>query len=263
EYDHADIYPDLAAIRRQFAHLLRVVPGGGLIVHDAGDEDTARVLEAGCWSPLQCFAIAAPADWQAQMLSGQQFQLTDPQGREHRARTTLLGEHNLRNTLAAVAAAHHAGIPVPQCLAALETFRGVARRLQVIAQAGGITVYDDFAHHPTAIRATLLALRAAAGAGRVIAVLEPRSNTMRSGVHGPALCEALRLADLVYLWRRKDLKFDPVRALQGLGARVFVSESVDSIAKTLIRGLQNGDHVVLMSNGSFGGLHDKFMTGID
>jgi UDP-N-acetylmuramate: L-alanyl-gamma-D-glutamyl-meso-diaminopimelate ligase len=263
EYDHADIYPGLADIRRQFHHLVRVVPGGGLIVYDAADGEIARVLEQGCWSALHGFAVGRAADWQADASMGQELRVIDPQGRRHNARTPLLGEHNLRNTLAAVAAACHAGVPVARSLEALRSFRSVARRLQVLAQRGGVTVYDDFAHHPTAIRATLQALRAQAGAGRVIAVLEPRSNTMRSGVHGAALCEALETADLVYLWHRKDLKFDPARALQGLGSRVFVSESVDSIAKSLIPALQNGDHVVLMSNGSFGGLHDKFVTGID
>ena len=263
EYDHADIYPDLAAIRRQFAHLVRTVPGGGLIVYDSGDGEITEVLEQGCWSASQGFAIAGSADWRARASGDRQLRVIDPQGHQHSARTPLLGEHNLRNTLAAVAAACHVGVPVAQSLSALGSFSGVARRLQVIAQRGGVTVYDDFAHHPTAIRATLQALRAQAGAGRVIAVLEPRSNTMRSGVHGAALREALEAADLVYLWHRKDLKFDAARALQGLGSRLFVSESVDSIAKSLIPALQNGDHVVLMSNGSFGGLHDKFVAGID
>lgn len=263
EFDHVDIYPGLAEIRRQFHHLVRIVPGGGLIVYDAADGEIARVLEQGCWSARQGFAVGRATDWRAEADVGEELHLIDPQGKRHSARTPLLGEHNLRNTLAAVAAACHAGAPVAQSLAALRSFRSVARRLQVIAQRGGITVYDDFAHHPTAIRATLQTLRAQAGAGRVIAVLEPRSNTMRSGVHGGALCEALEAADLVYLWHRKDLKFDPARALQGLGSRVFVSESVDSIAKSLIPALQNGDHVVLMSNGSFGGLHDKLVTGID
>ncbi len=263
EYDHADIYPDLAAIRRQFAHLLRTVPGSGLIVHDAEDPEIAKVLAEGCWSGVQRFALGAPADWCATAPSGQEIRVVDPQRVEHLTATPLFGEHNLRNTLAAVAAVAHAGVPAADSLAALPGFRGVARRLQVIAQTGGITVYDDFAHHPTAIRATLQALRARAGSGRVIAVLEPRSNTMRAGVHADTLGEALDPADLIYLWHRKDLKFNPNRALQGLGSRAFVLESVDSIAKSLIPALQNGDHVVLMSNGSFGGLHDKFVTGID
>jgi len=263
EFDHADIYPDLAAIRRQFHHLVRIVPGSGLIAYAAGDGEIARVLEQGAWSSLQSFATAGPADWRAAEPGEQEVRVIDPQGQELSAPTPLLGEHNLRNTLAAVAAACHAGVPAAESLASLSSFRSVARRLQVIVQRGGITVYDDFAHHPTAIRATLQAVRAQAGTGRVIAVLEPRSNTMRSGVHGAALCEALQAADLIYLWQHEDLKFDSARALQGLGARLFVSESVDSIAKSLIPALQNGDHAVLMSNGSFGGLHDKFVSGID
>jgi UDP-N-acetylmuramate: L-alanyl-gamma-D-glutamyl-meso-diaminopimelate ligase len=266
EYDHADIYPDLAAIQRQFHHLLRIVPGGGRIVWNAADEALRATLKMGCWTPLEGFARAAHrgALWTARALSGAQdfshFEILEAGRPRGRLQWSLIGAHNMENALAAIAAARHAGVEVPAALDALQGFQGVARRMQVRGEVGGVVVYDDFAHHPTAIATTVDGLRRRVGSARIIAVLEPRSNTMRMGVHQHTLGPALAGADEVWLYTPKDLGWDASAVLAALGTRGHSSDDVQGLARELARGARRGDHVLIMSNGGFGGLHDQLLA---
>ncbi len=266
EFDHADIFDDLAAIQRQFHHLVRIVPGEGLIITHDGDPNLDQVLTMGCWTPRQSFgAESAQADWEARLLSpdGSRFEVSlggEPQGC---VEWELLGSHNVNNALAAIAAARHAGVPASQAVEALGRFQGVKRRLQVRARANGITVYDDFAHHPTEIRMTLAGLRARVGDARVIAVLEPRSNTMRMGVHQASLAASLREADRTVLFQPADLSWDLAGVAGALDGRATVLETIEGVVDHLVADLRQGDHVLIMSNGSFGGLHDKLVTRLN
>ncbi|APZ42800.1 UDP-N-acetylmuramate:L-alanyl-gamma-D-glutamyl-meso-diaminopimelate ligase [Acidihalobacter ferrooxydans] len=258
EFDHADIFPDLAAIQRQFHHLVRTIPGSGLIVRNAADSALDAVLAMGCWTPTAAFGLDAgpPGDWQARLLveDGSRFEVRHAGRVQGEAAWGLLGRHNVSNALAALLAARHAGVPLATGLEAVATFRGVARRLQVLGEGGGITLYDDFAHHPTAIATTLQGLRANQPQARLIGVLEPRSNTMRMGVHSAKLGASLAAADLVYLYQPTDLNGSLDTAAQALGQRAHVSTDLDALQAALLARLQPGDHVVFMSNGSFGGL---------
>jgi UDP-N-acetylmuramate: L-alanyl-gamma-D-glutamyl-meso-diaminopimelate ligase len=266
EFDHADIYPDLAAIQRQFHHLLRIVPGGGRIVWNAADEALRATLKMGCWTPLEGFARAAHPDalWTARAVSGAQdfshFEVLEAGQPRGRLQWSLIGAHNMENALAAIAAARHAGVEVPVALDALQGFQGIARRMQVRGEVGGVVVYDDFAHHPTAIATTIDGLRRRVGAARIIAVLEPRSNTMRMGVHQHTLGPALAGADEVWLYTPKDLGWDASAVLASLGTRGHSSDDVQGLARELARGARRGDHVLIMSNGGFGGLHGQLLA---
>ena len=266
EFDHADIYPDLAAIQRQFHHLLRIVPGGGRIVWNAADEALRATLKMGCWTPLEGFARAAhpQALWTARALPGAQdfshFEILEAGRPRGRLQWSLIGAHNMENALAAIAAARHAGVEVPAALDALQGFQGIARRMQVRGEVGGVVVYDDFAHHPTAIATTIDGLRRRVGAARITAVLEPRSNTMRMGVHQHTLGPALAGADEVWLYTPKDLGWDASTVLAELGTRGHSSDDVQGLARELARGARRGDHVLIMSNGGFGGLHGQLLA---
>jgi len=263
EYDHADIYPDLAAIQRQFHHLVRIVPGGGRIVWNAADAALKATLAMGCWTPLEGFARSACAEalWTARGADDySRFEVLE--GGEPRGvvEWDLLGAHNMENALAAIAAARHAGVPVARAVAALKEFRGIARRMQLAGEVRGIRVYDDFAHHPTAIATTLEGLRRRVGAGRIIAVLEPRSHTMRMGVHQQTLAPSLALADAVWLYAPADLGWDIGGVAAALKERARVSRDVDALARELAAAARPGDHVLIMSNGGFGGLHGKLLA---
>ncbi|MBI5612277.1 MAG: UDP-N-acetylmuramate:L-alanyl-gamma-D-glutamyl-meso-diaminopimelate ligase [Gammaproteobacteria bacterium] len=262
EYDHADIFPDLAAIQRQFHHLLRTVPGSGLVVVNAADRNLAEVLAMGCWSRVERFD--APDGFRAEPLDldAGRFRVYW-QGREQgEVRWPLIGRHNMLNALAAIGAARHAGVPVASALAALSGFRNVKRRLELIGEPrDGIKIYDDFAHHPSAIQATLAALRARVGGARIVAVLEPRSNTMRLGVHRATLAPALAAADRVVLFRPPDLGWDLGEVVTALGpdkARSF--DSIDALVDGLAAELRANDQVLIMSNGGFGGLHGRLLA---
>jgi len=279
EFDHADIFPDVAAIQRQFHHLVRTVPKSGLLVVNGADPRLAETLRMGCWTPQETFGDVSgdvqgrtsvaegrmpEATWQAEPLSadGSRFRVRF-QGREQGVvEWNLIGAHNVRNALAAIAAARHAGVPVATSCAALKDYRNVKRRLEVRGTVRGVTVYDDFAHHPTAIRMTLDALRARVGSKRIVAVLEARSNTMRMGVHREELAPALAAADAVLFLQPTDLKWDfgiVTRALNGRG-RAF--RTVDEIVTTLVRELKPDDQVLIMSNGGFEGIHGKLLKGL-
>ncbi len=262
EYDHADIYRDVDAILWQFHQLMRTLPGSGRLVVNAADDNIRQMLELGCWTPVERFATDATlaADWQgAYELVGAKSRFAVSVGGQPAGSAVwaLAGQHNLQNALAAVAAARHAGVPVETALKALAEFQGVRRRLERRGRFHGVTLYDDFAHHPTAIRETLAALRSQQPDRRLVAVLEPRSNTMRQGVHTEALADALAAADRVHLFRPPELAWAPERTLAALGERLAVTDDVDALVERLVGELGEGDEVVIMSNGSFGGLARK------
>ncbi|MGH8528794.1 MAG: UDP-N-acetylmuramate:L-alanyl-gamma-D-glutamyl-meso-diaminopimelate ligase [Nevskiales bacterium] len=264
EYDHADIFPDLASIERQFHHLVRTVPGRGLIVSNAADVSLTRVLQMGCWTTVEGFGVegvGADGDWQARLLAadGSRFEVRFKQQTQGRVEWELLGQHNVANALAAIAAARHAGVAPAAACVALSRFKNVKRRLELRGEVNGIAVYDDFAHHPTAITTTLAGLRARFPKQRILAVLEPRSNTMRMGLHQRELAESLKGADLAFLYQGPELKWDLAAAVKPLGARAQVIGDLDGLVQTVGQAAKPGDRVVVMSNGSFGGIHAKLL----
>jgi UDP-N-acetylmuramate: L-alanyl-gamma-D-glutamyl-meso-diaminopimelate ligase len=266
EYDHADIYPDVASIRRQFNQLLRTVPRAGRLLVNGQDSELATTLKMGCWTPRETFGLNdASLDWSAHIAKGSaasRFTVHFAGRAAADVEWSLLGEHNVMNALAAIGAAHHVGVSPERAALALNTFRGVKRRMEVRGVIDGITIYDDFAHHPTAIETTLHGLRARVGAARIIAVVEPRSNTMKLGVHREQLAPALAAADLSWLLAAKDLGWDLAAALTPLGRRATIAASVDAMVAGLAAEVRPGDHILVMSNGGFGGLHDKLLAAL-
>ncbi len=270
EFDHADIYPDLAAIERQFHHLLRMVPGSGRVLVNAREQSLARVLGMGCWSGVERFAregggVAGPAEWTVDLPAGgdgSRFTVLHGGAPLGEVRWPLIGLHNVDNALAAIGAARHAGVPPERAIDALGRFRGVRRRMELRGAAAGVKVYDDFAHHPTAIATTVEGLRRRVGAERILAVLEPRSNTMRAGVHSDTLAGSLRGADSVWIFAPPDLGWDARAALAPLGAKAHVAAGLDELLAGLLGELRGGDHALLMSNGGFGGLHQKLLDAL-
>jgi len=264
EFDHADIYPDLEAIKRQFNHLLRIVPGTGLVVHNARDANLDDVLARGCWTPREGFAgaAAAGARWSARLHAADhsRFTVLLDGVAAGEVRWNQMGAHNVDNALAAIAAARHAGVPVERSCEALSRFQGVKRRMELSGEAAGIRVYDDFAHHPTAIATTIDGLRQRIGRERLVAVLEARSNTMRMGVHRDTLAPALAGADVVWLYAPPDLGWDAGAVASALGARAATAPDIDSMVERLASALKPGDHVLVMSNGGFGGLHGRLLA---
>ena len=258
EFDHADIFPDLAAIQRQFHHLLRTVPGNGLIVTNGQDPNLAEVLNRGCWTPVERFGIG---NWEARTLTpeGSAFEVYYQGSLQGRAEWTQLGAHNVQNALAALAAAQHVGVPIAEAITALTGFQGVKRRLEVRGTVNGVTVYDDFAHHPTAIATTLAGLRARVGDQPIIAVLEPRSNTMKLGVFKDSLAPALTLADRVVLYQAPDLGWDLGAVTAALGSRGQVCHSLEDTLAAIQAQTQPGTQVLIMSNGGFGGIHERLL----
>jgi UDP-N-acetylmuramate: L-alanyl-gamma-D-glutamyl-meso-diaminopimelate ligase len=269
EFDHADIFPDLAAIETQFHHLVRTVPGNGLIVANGREASLDRVFERGCWTPVERFGGANPdghaagdGGWRAgepDADGGFDVRLDGtPQGRVN---WTLIGEHNRLNALAAIAAARHAGVPAAAAIDALARFENVKRRMEVRGSVHGITVYDDFAHHPTAIATTVAGLRAKVGNARILAVLEPRSNTMKLGVMKAQLSGSLRDADQVYCYGA-NLGWDAAAALAPLGDKARTFDDLDRLLGRLVADARPGDHVLMMSNGGFGGIHAKLLDAL-
>jgi UDP-N-acetylmuramate: L-alanyl-gamma-D-glutamyl-meso-diaminopimelate ligase len=255
EFDHADIFPDLAAIQRQFHHLVRIVPGEGLLVVNGEDAALAEVLAMGCWTPVERFAIDADAEWRARLIKadGSEFALSYKDRELGTVNWPMLGRHNVMNALAAFAACHAVGVDVAAVMPALAGFISVKRRMEVVGSARGITVYDDFAHHPTAIRTTLEGLRARVGPARILVAMEPRSNSMRLGAHAQQIAPSLDAADAVVFLHRPELPWDAeavVSALKGEGHKV---PTVDALIDTLESIAREGDHIVFMSNGGFEG----------
>ena len=266
EYDHADIFTDLAAIQRQFHHLVRTVPGTGLIVENADDAHVAEVLAMGCWSGREAVSTGGhQARWQAGQgtVDGSRFDVLLDGQLAGRVRWGQHGEHNVHNALAAIAAARHAGVPVAQAIEALGAFQGIKRRMELRGEVNGVTVYDDFAHHPTAIATTLQGLRRRVGEARILLVLEPRSNTMRMGVHRDALAASMHGADRIWLHEPGDLEWSLEEVARETGVPASVSGQVETIVEEVVQAARPGDHVLVMSNGGFGGIHDRLLRGLE
>jgi UDP-N-acetylmuramate: L-alanyl-gamma-D-glutamyl-meso-diaminopimelate ligase len=252
EFDHADIFPDLAAIETQFHHLVRTVPGNGLVVSNGREESLQRVIKRGCWTLVEQFGNEdgwnITANNAVTLRGKEQGQL----------QWDLMGEHNSMNALAALAAARHAGVPVAQGLAALSAFKNVKRRMEMRGTVNGITVYDDFAHHPTAIDTTVAGLRRKVGKARILAVLEPRSNTMKLGVMKDALPDSLKDADLTFCYAG-NLGWDARGALAPLGDKAVVKDDLNALIEAIAAVARSGDQILVMSNGGFGGIHEKLL----
>jgi UDP-N-acetylmuramate: L-alanyl-gamma-D-glutamyl-meso-diaminopimelate ligase len=258
EYDHADIFPDLAAIETQFHHLVRTIPGNGLIVANGGEESLRRVLGRGCWTSVEKFG--AGQAWSASDSADDgSFEVLLHGEAQGRVRWDELGEHNRLNALAAIAAARHAGVPVALAIEALAGFTSVKRRMELRGTVNGVAVYDDFAHHPTAIATTVAGLRRKVGAARIIAVLEPRSNTMKLGVMKAQLPSSLKDADFTFCYTAK-LGWDAGEALTPLGAKAALYDDLGVLVEAIALVVRPGDHVLVMSNGGFGGIHEKLLA---
>jgi len=257
DFDHADIVPDLGAIETQFHHLVRTVPGNGLIVANGAEASLDRVLARGCWTPVERFG--APGGWQAGPPDADGAFDVILQGESvGRVQWDLLGEHNRLNAIAAIAAARHSGVPVAAGIEALGRFRNVRRRMELRGTVRDIAVYDDFAHHPTAIATTVGGLRHRVGDARILAVLEPRSNTMKLGVMKAQLPGSLRDADRVYCYAG-DLGWDAAEALAPLADRAETFTELGALVDAVAAEARPGDHVLVMSNGGFGGVHGRLL----
>jgi UDP-N-acetylmuramate: L-alanyl-gamma-D-glutamyl-meso-diaminopimelate ligase len=268
EFDHADIFTDLLAIQTQFHHLVKIIPKNGLIISPKGHENLAAVFARGVWSPQQQFSIGnSKADWLAALdqEDGSAFTLSHA-NETGQVRWQLLGTHNVHNAVAAAAAAAHAGVSLQQACAALSEFAGVKRRLEDLGEFKGVRVYDDFAHHPTAIKTTLDGKRAAMMTahdnGRLIAVLEARSNTMKMGYHQKTLAASLGAADRVYWYKNADTQLDLEAIASESAIEFIIIESIAALIESLLKDSRLGDHIVIMSNGSFEGLHHKLCEAL-
>ena len=260
EFDHADIFADLAAIERQFHHLVRTIPATGRIVVNGRDTALKRVLAQGCWTPLELFGV--PSGWEAGEPDGEGGFEVAWQGRAvGRLGWTLAGQYNRMNALAAIAAARHAGVAPDAATVALSGFQGVRRRLELKGAVRGVRVYDDFAHHPTAIRETIAGLRQRNRDGRILAVFEPRSNTLKKGVLKEALPGSFAGADRVYVYSA-GLAWDAGSVFAPLGPRARCEADLDALVAAIAAEAHEADHVLVMSNGGFGGIHQKLLTAL-
>lgn len=269
EFDHADIFENLDAIKRQFHHFVRTVPGEGLIVRNGADENLDAVLKQGCWTPTETFGIRS-GNWNANLLdeAGGEFEVSLDREMLGTVKWSLSGEHNVQNALAVISAARHAGVPVKESVAILCDFGGVKRRMEWRGSPAGVRVYDDFAHHPTAIRLTLEGARRRHAEGRLIAVLDPRSNTMRMGFHKDSLADSLLAADRTYLYQPPGVEWSLDDVAAGLAdkaadkaaGKATVSHGIDKLVDEISADVNSGDTVVIMSNGGFGGIHEKLLA---
>jgi len=258
EYDHADIFPDLDTIKKQFHHLVRTVPGEGLIIAPEADANINEVLAMGCWTPVEQTSIGNSGSWSADLLKadGSQFNVSFKGERQGLVDWSLTGVHNVYNALSAIAAARHVGIAGADAVAALARFKNVKRRMEVIVRTADVTVYDDFAHHPTAIQMTLDGLRKQVGPERIVAIVEPRSNTMRMGIHTESLAQSLNPADLAIIFQPENLDWD-LSGLKQYAGNIEICKTLDQIVARLQRESSYGGHFVLMSNGGFGGIYQR------
>lgn len=265
EFDHADIFDDLTAIQRQFHHLVRIIPATGRIIAPAADENLAQVFEMGLWSELEYIAVEkSGAEWcvRKQAADSSVFDIELAGSSAGRVEWSLTGDHNMLNGIAAIAAARHVGVAAKTSVAALAEFAGVKRRMELIGSPNNIAIYDDFAHHPTAIASTLAGLRASVGTDKVIAVIEPRSNTMRSGVHLDSLAEASREADHVVWFQPEGLDWSLQPVIDGSNGKACIDSSIDNIVSRLVNLAKPGNHIVVMSNGGFGGIHQRLLDAL-
>ena len=257
EFDHADIFHDLAAIETQFHHLVRTLPRNGLIVANGAEPALDRVLQRGCWTPVERFNVAE--GWAAAAADANgAFKVSHGGTPVGETRLELPGAHNRANAVAALVAARHAGVPVEVGLAAIATFQGVKRRLEMRGCVRGVTVYDDFAHHPTAIAATIEGLHGRVGGARILAVLEPRSNTMKLGTMKAQLPASLDGADRVFCYAA-NLGWDAAAALAPLAGKASCHDDLGALVAAVAAEAVPGDHVLIMSNGGFGGVHQKLL----
>ncbi len=266
EFDHADIFPDLAAIETQFHHLVRTVPGSGCIIYPSRDEALQRVLARGCWSGTDTFGPGAQWQYANHDAAGTRFDVLYQNRVVAHITWQHNGVHNMNNALAAIAAAHHVGISAEQSAQALNCFQGIRRRMELRASVNDIHVYDDFAHHPTAIATTLAGLRNQVGPQRILAVLEPRSNTMKLGTMAARLPQALEQADRVFCFGAKEgkhaLGWDPKTVFAGQQDRVGTHDNLEALTTAVLQQARPGDHILIMSNGGFGGFHDKLIAAL-
>ncbi|MGQ9425642.1 UDP-N-acetylmuramate:L-alanyl-gamma-D-glutamyl-meso-diaminopimelate ligase [Gilvimarinus sp. F26214L] len=267
EFDHADIFPDLAAIQTQFHHLMRILPGNGLVLYPAGTESIEQVLERGCWSQRQALSIDGDDNtpWRATRLSadGSRFEVQFEGVSVGEVDWQQSGDHNIMNGLAAIAAARHVGVKPQVAIEALARFRGVKRRMELLGEPGGVRVFDDFAHHPTAIKTTLAGLRARVGSQKIIALIEPRSNTMRLGTHKANLARACEDADQVFWYQPPgmDWSLSDVVAQSSVPAEVVTD--IDELIARTVAAADEGTQVVVMSNGAFGGIHPRLIAALE
>jgi len=266
EFDHADIFPDLAAIQRQFHHLVRTVPAIGRIIIPAGTQSLDEVLDMGCWSEVERLSSekGQAADWQAKVLSGDfsEFDVLYKGIVQGRVNWSHTGAHNVNNALGTLAAAHHIGVQPKDGIEALNQFQGVKRRMELLATVAGISVYDDFAHHPTAIATTLEGLRGRVNDGRIVALIEPRSNTMRMGIYKERLALATAQADDVIWYQPPGLNWSLESVIAGSTTPARLSVDLDQTIAELSASLKAGDNLVIMSNGGFGGVHQRLIAAL-
>lgn len=255
EFDHADIFQDVMAIQRQFHHFVRIVPGEGLVIANGADAHLKQVLEQGCWTPLEKFGVRD--GWHVKQQDNHIAEIFFQQQSQGLLQWDLLGEHNRMNALAAIAAAQYAGVSVDVAMEALSQFRNVKRRMEIRGKVNGVTVYDDFAHHPTAIQTTVSGLRDHVGKSRIIAVLEPRSNTMKMGIWKNKLADSLAQADVVFCYSSESDWVED--ALAGLGAKAKCYADMLGLIAAITEIAIPGDHILIMSNGGFGGIHEKLI----
>lgn len=265
EFDHADIFENLDAIKKQFHHLVRTIPGNGLIVTNGMDENLEATLSKGCWTPRETFSYDGKSTWNARALNpaASEFEISVNREIAGRLQWPLNGTHNMQNALAAIAAARHAGVPARAGIEALAKFRGVKRRMELRGEVNGVHVFDDFAHHPTAIRLTLEGARNASPERRLIAVFEPRSNSMRMGLHRADLATSFAPADRVFIYQPPYLDWSVDDITSGLGARGASAQSMETLVDDIRRFVKPGDQVVIMSNGGFGGVHEKLLAALE
>lgn len=258
EFDHADIFEDLAAIQKQFHHLVRTIPQSGLIVMNATEPSLKQVIEKGCWTPVETFGDKS--HWHmTNTQSDGSFDVMYGTEKQGTLTWEIMGDHNRMNALATIAAARHVGVPVWQSIEALKTFKNVKRRMELRGSVNAINVYDDFAHHPTAIATTVAGLRAKVGQARILAVLEPRSNTMKLGTMKAALPDSLVEADAVFCYGA-NVDWDIKEALKPIAGKSQVFMDMDQLITAIIKEAKHGDQILVMSNGGFGGIHQKILN---
>jgi UDP-N-acetylmuramate: L-alanyl-gamma-D-glutamyl-meso-diaminopimelate ligase len=263
EFDHADIFDDLHAIQKQFHHVIRTVPSEGLIISPQNESAIEQTIDMGCWTQRQTIGIES-GDVKAVNIAddGSEFDVVAGDEVVGNVTWSMLGMHNVSNALAAISAAHHVGVTYQQACESLSGFKGIKRRMELRGEVNGVRVYDDFAHHPTAIKTTIEGLRANIGDARLVAVLEPRSNTMKMGVHQHTLAASLADADVVYLYQDEGLTWSLDEVKQALSNQSYLEKNIDSLVANLASTIEAGDHVLIMSNGGFGGIHQRLLEAL-
>ncbi len=264
EFDHADIFNDLADIQKQFHHLVRIVPSNGLILTPKNNQAIDETIKQGCWTPIETID-GEGANWQAELINtdGSHFTVICNGQYVGEVKWSLMGDHNVHNALMAVAAGRNAGVIVEHCVAALSEFKTPKRRMELKGKVNGIHIYDDFAHHPTAIKTTLAGLRHHVGEQRIIAILEPRSNTMKSGIHKVELADSVALADYCFFFEPDGLAWDFAEMARSCATTTSVYKDIDKIVAAVVEEVVADDHILVMSNGGFGGIHQKLLTALE